>query len=76
MRALIVAALLGATSAADAHCEINYSTWDKVKCAGTETKKDFSKLWGTVVDTCMKATGDTTHKSSKMKVCSATAYEY
>ena len=76
MRSLIVAALLGVASAADDHCEINYSTYTKVKCEGTETKKDFSALWGTVKDTCMKATGDTTHKSSKMVACSSTKYEY
>merc|ERR1719149_136398 len=76
MRSLIVAALLGVASAADAaHCEVSQESYKTKDCTGDATKVDFSKLWGTVVDTCTKS-GDATNKGSKMKVCSATKYEY
>ena len=52
--ALVLAALIGASAAADAHCEVTYNTYTDKACTAGEVKLDFSKQQGTVKDTCVK----------------------
>ena len=75
MRSLVVAALLGVTAAADDHCAVTQKSYTTKDCTGTATDKDWSKLYGTVKDTCTK-TGETTNKGSKMSECTSTSYKY
>ena len=75
MRSLVVAALIGASAAADAHCGVTYNTYTDAKCTAGEVKLDYSKQQGTVLDTCV-ATGQATNKGSKMKTCTTTAYTF
>ena len=73
--ALVLAALIGASAAADAHCEVTYNTYTDKACTAGEVKLGFSKQQGTVKDTCVK-TGLTTNKGSKMATCTSTSYTY
>ena len=74
MRALIVAALLGVTSAADAYCKVNELGYKTTDCTGDATTTVPSEKMGEVVGECKKdpATGV---KGGKLKACSSTSYE-
>ena len=71
-RSLVVAALLGVTSAAD-HCEVDMIVYLTKDCSGDKSATShLSNTYGDVVDECVKGTDG---GSTKMKVCSTTGVE-